>query len=211
MLGSDKDHAISTVGTIDGCRCCVLQHINAFDVGRIEVIDVAASYSINNIDRLGITVGTSTTHCYFETITRLTGNGRNVHTRSFALQSTEHLSGIHLFDIFTLDLYSGTGDEFLLLHTITDDDNILKSLVVGLQRDCKVGLISDGDFLCLIAYIRHHEGSSRLDVQREVTIKICDCAVLGISLLHNTGTNDRTFRVNDVSGYFLCLLHSLRH
>ena len=152
LFGSDKHYAIGSSGTVDGARSCILQHVNAIDVGRVEIVDVT-SHAVYNIKRCRAAVGTGTTDGDLKAVARLTGVGLDVHTRSFALQSAEHLRGVHLFDIVALDLYSGTGDEFLLLYTITDNDHILKGLVIGLHRNGKVGLVSHCDFLRFVANV----------------------------------------------------------
>ena len=168
-----------------------------------------SGHTIYNIKRCRAAVGTGTTDGNLEAVARLTRVGLNVHTRRLALQGTENLCGVHLLDIVALDLHGGTGDEFLFLHTITDDDNVLKSLIVGFQRDGEVGLISDSDLLSLVANVGDDEGSSRLDIQGEVTIEIRYSAILRVALLHDAGTDDRSIGINDVSGDFLCLLHGL--
>ncbi len=47
---SDEHHTVGCLRTIDGCRGCVLEHIDALDVGGIERRDVSA-YTVNQIER----------------------------------------------------------------------------------------------------------------------------------------------------------------
>ena len=134
LLGSYKDNTIGCGRTIDGTRCGILQDVDTLDVGRVQVIDITC-YPINNIKRSCVAVGTGTTDRNLKAITRLTGSRLNVNTRSLALQSAKHLCGIHLLNIITLYLDGSTGNELLLLHTITYDNNFIKSLVIGLHGD----------------------------------------------------------------------------
>ena len=132
LLGSNKDNTIGCGRTIDGTGCGILQNVDTLDVGRVQVVDITC-YTINNIKRSCVAVGTGTTDRNLKAITRLTGSRLNVNTRSLALQSAEHLCGIHLLNIITLHFDSRTCDEFFLLNTITYDNNLIKSLVVCLH------------------------------------------------------------------------------
>ena len=134
LLGCYQDNTIGSGRTIDGTRCGILQDVNTLDVGRVQVVDITC-YTINNIKRSCVAVGTGTTDRNLKAITRLTGSRLNVNTRSLALQSAKHLCGIHLLNIITLYLDGSTGNELLLLHTITYDNNFIKSLVIGLHGD----------------------------------------------------------------------------
>ena len=134
LLGSYKDNTIGCGRTIDGTRCGILQDVDTLDVGRVQVIDITC-YPINNIKRSCVAVGTGTTDRNLKAITRLTGSRLNVNTRSLALQGAQHLCGIHLLNIITLYLNSRTGNELFLLNTITYNNDLIKSLVIGLHGD----------------------------------------------------------------------------
>ena len=134
LLGSYQDNTIGSGRTIDGTGCGILQNVDTLDVGRVQVVDITC-YTINNIKRSCVAVGTGTTDRNLKAITRLTGSRLNVNTRSLALQSAEHLCGIHLLNIITLYLNGRTGNELLLLNTITYDNNFFESLVVCLHCD----------------------------------------------------------------------------
>ena len=137
LLGSYKDNTIGCGRTVDGTRCGILQYVDTLNVGRVQVVDITC-YTINNIKRSCVAVGTGTTDRNFKAITRLTGSRLNINTRSLALQSAEHLCGIHLLNIITLYLNGRTGNELFLLHTITYNNNLIKSLVIGLHGDSNV-------------------------------------------------------------------------
>ena len=134
LLGSYKDNTIGSSRTVNGTGCGILQNVDTLDVGRVQVVDITC-YTINNIKRSCVAVGTGTTDRNLKAITRLTGSRLNVYTRSLALQSAQHLSGIHLLNIITLHLNGRTGNELLLLNTITYDNNFFESLVVCLHCD----------------------------------------------------------------------------
>ena len=134
LLGCYQDNTIGSGRTINGTRCGILQYVDTLDVGRVQVVDITC-YTINNIKRSCVAVGTGTTDRNLKAITRLTGSRLNVNTRSLALQSAEHLCGIHLLNIITLYLNGRTGNELLLLNTITYDNNFIESLVIGFHGD----------------------------------------------------------------------------
>ena len=207
LFGSYKDYTIGCGRTVDGTRCGILQYVDTLDVGRVQSIDVTTRNSINYIKRSGRAVGTGTTDRNLKAITRLTGSRLNVYTRSLALQGAQHLSGIHLLNIITLHLDGRTGNELLLLNTITYDNNFFESLVVCLHCDVKIRLITYNDFLLLITDISNNNSSTRLHVQDEVTIQVGNCTISGITFLYYTCTDDRTFCVTYITGNLLRLLY----
>ena len=208
LLGCYQDNTIGSGRTIDGTRCGILQYVDTLDVGRVQVVDITC-YTINNIKRSCVAVGTGTTDRNLKAITRLTGSRLNVNTRSLALQSTKHLCGIHLLNIITLYLDGSTGNELLLLNTITYDNNFIESLVVCLHCDFKTRLVTYSNFLFLVTDIGNYNSSARLYVQGKVTIKICNGTITRVALFYYTCTDNRTFCIAHITGYFLCLLYSI--
>ena len=206
LLGSNKDNTIGCGRTVDGTGCSILQNVDTLDVGRVQVVDITC-YTINNIKRSSVAVGTGTTDRNLKAITRLTGSRLNVYTRSLALQGAQHLSGIHLLNIITLHLDGRTGNELLLLNTITYDNNLFESLVVCLHCDVKIRLITYNDFLLLVTDISNNNSSTRLHVQYEVTIQVGNSTISGITFLYYTCTDDRTFCVTNSTGDLLRLLY----
>ena len=206
LLGSYKDNTIGCSRTVNGTGCGILQNVDTLDVGRVQVVDITC-YTINNIKRSCVAVGTGTTDRNLKAITRLTGSRLNVYTRSLALQGAQHLSSIHLLNIITLHLDGRTGNELLLLNTITYDNNFFESLVVCLHCDVKIRLITYNDFLLLVTDISNNNSSTRLHVQDEVTIQVCNCTISGITFLYYTCTDDRTFCVTYITGNLLRLLY----
>ena len=206
LLGSYQDNTIGCSRTVDGTGCGILQNVDTLDVCRVQVVDITC-YTINNIKRSSVAVGTGTTDRNLKAITRLTGSRLNVNTRSLALQGTQHLSGIHLLNIVTLHLDGRTGNELLLLNTITYDNNFFESLVVCLHCDVKIRLITYNDFLLLVTDISNNNSSTRLHVQGEVTIQVGNCTISGITFLYYTCTDDRTFCITNCTGDLLRLLY----
>ena len=206
LLGSYKDNTIGSSRTIDGTGCGILQNVDTLDVGRVQVVDITC-YTINNIKRSCVAVGTGTTDRNLKAITRLTGSRLNVNTRSLALQSAEHLCGIHLLNIITLYLNGRTGNELLLLNTITYDNDLIESLVVCLHCDFETRLVTYSNFLLLVTDISNNNSSTRLHVQGKVTIKICNGTITRVAFFYYTCTDDRTFCVTYITGNLLRLLY----
>ena len=154
LLGSNEDYTISSGRTIDGTRSSILQNVDTFYIGRVQVVDVTC-YTVNNIKRSGVAVGTGTTNRNLETITWLTRVGLDVNTRSLALESTQCLSGVQFSNIFTLYFYSCTCNEFLFLDTVTYYYHFVKSFSVFLQSDLIVLCAAYNDFFYLITDIRN--------------------------------------------------------
>ena len=85
LLRSNKDNTVGTARTVNCTRCSIFQHVNTFNIGRIQGVNIATGYTINNVNWSCISVSTSTTNINFKPITRLTGNGLNIYTRRLAL------------------------------------------------------------------------------------------------------------------------------
>ena len=39
ILGGNQDNTVGTAGTVDGCRGCILEHVDAFDIVGWDVIN----------------------------------------------------------------------------------------------------------------------------------------------------------------------------
>ena len=165
LFGSYENHTVCSSRSVDGTRCSILQHVDTLDVGRVQVVDVTASHTIDNIKRLGITIGTSTTDGNLKTITRLTRYCLNAHTGALALESAKHLSRVQFGNIFTFHLDSSTSDQLLLLDTITDDNHFFKNGVVIFHRDVESRLVANGNLLCLETDKRHNDRCTRLHIK----------------------------------------------
>ena len=137
LLGGDEDDAISGARTVDGAGCGVLQYVDPFDVCGVERIDVAAGNTVNYVDRSCGTIGTRATDANLETVAGLTRIGLDVDAGRLALERTEHLGGVHLLDVVTLDFHGGTGDQFFLLDAIADYDHFVEFLIVLAESEVK--------------------------------------------------------------------------
>ena len=176
LLGGNEDNTISSGRTIDGTRSGILQNVDTFDVGRVQVVDVTC-YTVNNIKRSGVAVSTGTTDRNLETITWLTRVGLDVNTRSLALESTQCLSGVQFSDIFTLYFYSSTCNEFLLLDTVTYYYHFVQTFGIFLQCNLIILSTTYSDFFYFITNVRDVQSSTRLHVQCELTVQISDSTI----------------------------------
>ena len=196
LLGGDEDHTICSRRTIDSSRSSILEHVDTLDVGRVEGVDVAASHTVDDVDRIGAAVGTCTTDIDLESIARLTGIGLDGHTRSLALESAEHLCGVEFGNVLTLHLQSGTSDEFFLLHAITHDHNFIEHVGVFGEGDAESALVAHRNFLCGVTNVGNHKHSTRLHIESELTVEVGNRSVAG-AFLHDGSPDDRSHRVGD--------------
>ena len=185
-LGSNQNHTIGRLRTIDGSRCRILQHINAFDIGRIQRSDVT-TYTINDVKRIRTTHGAHTTDVYLQTGTRLTGCRNDAHTRSLSLERLKRIGSVQLGDVITLHVDIGTRHQLFLLNTITHDDDLIKRLLILIQgyvdyRTCDLHLLGDK------AQVRNFECLSILCFNGKVTIQVSNGTRL-CTLHHDTCTN----------------------
>lgn len=95
------------------------------------------------------------------------------------MQSLQRTVGVHLCDVFSLDVQVSAGEKFLLLHTVTDDNDILKTLVVFFQCYVDGVLCSHLDPLCDETYIREYQYLVVASLYGEVSVQVCDCSQAG--------------------------------
>ena len=210
LLGGHEDHTVSSSRTVDGAGCSVLQHVDTLDVGRVQVVDITTGHTVDNVKRSGVTIGTSTTDSHLKAITGLTRYGLNRHTRALALESAEHLCGVHLGDVLTLHLNSSTSDQLLLLDTITYDNHFVKNGIVVLHRDVEMILIANGNLLSLVTDETDNEGCTGFNIDREVTVEVSNHTVTGVSFFYYAGTDDGTHSIDYITCNLLrCLLDVL--
>ena len=165
-LGGNQYHTVGSLCTVDSSRCGIFQHIDAFDIGRIQRGDITA-YSINQIQRRSISHRTQTTDTYFHRFARLTRGRRNVHTRRLSLHRLQGAVGIHLRQRLAFHLHRGTGHQFLFLHAVTYYDYFFQRLAILVHHNVQGTLVRNFHFLGYETDIREHQrlsGLHRYDV-----------------------------------------------
>ena len=126
LLGGHQDHTVGSTGTVDGCRCSILQDIDALDVVGVDAVKVATCYTVDDVKRSSVTGGADTTDVDLVALTRLRGRLGNLYTRGLALHSFECVGSVQLGDVITLYLNGGTGQQLFLHGTVTDDDHVFE-------------------------------------------------------------------------------------
>ncbi len=49
LFGGNHDNPVGGAGTVDGCRCSVLQYVNGLDVVGVDVVQITPDHSVNYI------------------------------------------------------------------------------------------------------------------------------------------------------------------
>ena len=208
LLGGDENHTVSSRRTVDGSRGSVLQHVDTLDVGRVQRVDVAAGHTVDDVDRSGAAVRTCTTDVDFESVTRLTRSCLDGDTRCLALQCAEGLGGVQLGDVLTFHFQCSTGDQLLLLDTVTYDHHFLQCLVVFLKSNSQRALVSNDDFLRRVTDVADDQRCAGLHIEREITVEIGNRTIT-CTLLHHRGSDHRAHGVDNSTCHFAVLLHCL--
>ena len=130
LLSGDQNDAVSSTRTIDSCRSCVLQNIDRLNIRGVQRRKATIGHTVHNIQRCVRTSGTHTTNINLEALIEETTIRCDVHTGGLALQCAKRIDSVHLSDILTLNLNGCTGEELLLLNTITYDNDIFNHVAV---------------------------------------------------------------------------------
>ena len=93
----------------------------------------------------------------------------------------------------------GTGNQFLLLGTVTHHDNLIEELSVFLEHHRELGLVTHRDDLGHITDGGDFDARARLDVEREMTVRVGDGTVLGAAF-NDARAHDRSDGIGDGSG-----------
>ena len=127
----NQHHTITGLSTIDSSGSGILQHLHRLDQRGIEILDVVDLQTVNDQQRSIVTIGTVATHTDLGTSTRRT-TVDDLHTSDLALQGCTCVARGEILDSVATHGGHSTGQVALLLHTITDDDDIVECTVVFL-------------------------------------------------------------------------------
>ena len=172
LAGGHEHDTVGGAGAVDGGGGGILKNINGFDVGRVEVIQVAAGNTVDDDERAGVAVGAETADGDVVAGTRHTAGLDDVHTRNGAVEGSERVGGAHLLDFLAGDVDRGTREESLLLGTVTDNDGFLEHFVVLLEDDVEDALIADLEGLALVADALDGDRGSCRNTERECAVQI---------------------------------------
>ncbi|OQB67862.1 MAG: hypothetical protein BWX93_01693 [Bacteroidetes bacterium ADurb.Bin139] len=141
LLCGNHDDTVGSPGTVNGSRGSVLKHVYGFDVVGVDVVQVTANYTVNNIQRRRGPYGAKSSDSDLESRARLTVVLYDSYTGGLALQGCERADRVQFGDVITPDLNRSPGYEFLFLNTVTHNHHFFQSLCVFLKEDFDKRLI----------------------------------------------------------------------
>ena len=170
-LGRNQHNTVGRTRTIDGCRRGILQNLHAFNVVGRKELQVVYRHTVHYIQRVVATVERrGTTHADRHLGTRRTVGLNDLHTCRLALQSLPGRNKRTLLQVFRRNRRHGSGYILTLHRTIANDNNFVQQLVVFLQCDFKGSRRLH--LLRLIADVRYHQRSLRVNGQSEITVHV---------------------------------------
>ena len=90
-LCGHEHHSVCRAGTVDGSRGGVLEHLDALDVARIDIVETALDgHAVNNIQRVGVVDGAYAAHPYTRSRTGLTRRRGDSDARRQTFQRIVH-------------------------------------------------------------------------------------------------------------------------
>ena len=126
LLGGDKDYTVGGTGTVDGCGSGVFQHIDGFDVGGVQVVQVATGNAVDYVQRVRIARSAQTADVHLEAFACLTVILHNGDTGRLALHGSQCRGGGEFLNVVALHLHRGTGDKFLFLYAIAHNHYVVQ-------------------------------------------------------------------------------------
>ena len=186
-----EDDTVRRAGTVDGRRRRILQDVDGFDVGRVQVLEVTAGHTVDDDEGARGAGGADTTDRDVVTGARTTTGLDDVHTRNGAVQGAQRIRRALLLDILTRDVDRGTRKQALLLGTITDDDRFIQELGVFLEHDIDDRASIQLLFLGSETDAGEREGGVRRNGNRVVTIPVREGAHSVVTAEHDSDTDDR--------------------
>ena len=209
-LGGYHNYAVTTLRTVDGCQRSVFQHVNRGNVRRGNVVDVVNLETVHNKQRV-VFLGYrgAATYADVDIGTWLTVNRRHLHTGNLTLQGYSSRCSRHNLQLGTTDGTYRTGQVLACLAGVTYHHHLFQGGVVVLQHHLHVSRRSN--VLAYHADVGDGDCLTLLQLQREVSVEIGHCCILGIPLLYH-GCADDGFAVrvcNRTLGSGLCF-HTCR-
>ena len=191
LAGGHEDNAIRRTGTVDGRGGGILEDIDGLDIGGVQVVQVAAGHTVDDDERSGGTGGSETADGDVVTGTRNTARLNDIHARHGAVKGTQRIGGVLLLDFVTGNVDRGTGQEFLLLGTITDDDGLIQEFRVFLERDVDDGTSAYGNGLGRIPDAGEREGCVGRNGDGITSVRFRKCSDSPVTVQHDSSTDHR--------------------
>ena len=180
-LGGDEDYTVGTTCTIDCCRSCILQHIDADNLVGRNIGDGSCGEAIDDEEWfVALRNRTATTHTDRSATARTTVLRDNAHTSKFTLQGLRNVRNWVGHKFLCVYRRNRTGEVTLLNGAVTDDNHFVKLVTILLDSDAEFVLAGHGDVLLAIADVSHFERSVFGHVRdTEVTIDVGGSTVGG--------------------------------
>ena len=176
LLGRDDDHAAGCLEAVHRSGSTVLQDGDAFDVGRVDVIDIVHREAVHDI---GYTVNGTTDAERGLVQTRFTGLLHGGDTGKFTGQHLGDIGRRRFQEFVALDGRHGRRQGFLPGRTVADYDDILQEQGILLQDDVDGRMTVELPFPGGQAQAGKFDGAARRGTQGIGAVGSCQCAVGG--------------------------------
>ena len=194
FLGGDEDHAKSAASTIDSRRGRILEHADALHIVGVDSIEI----TLHAIDKHkgatagsdGVDIATNANGTRADGLAIGHGDGQTGH---LSLQTTRDIGIAAVLQHVTADRRHGADDVALLLHAITDDDQLVEVVHIVFQLHVELTAI-DLMVLFLKAEIGEAKLVSILRVNGILSFLVGDNTLSG-SLVINAHTDQRSTRL----------------
>ena len=206
LLGRHEDNTVGGASTIDGTRSGILQHLHALDIIGVHTLHtvLVGGHAVNDVEGIGVVDGADTADADHRLGAGLTRRRSDVDTGGHTLQGILGTQACLTGQVFRRNFGDGGCHNTLLLHTVTDHDNLVEQL--GVLGNDDVHVVTGKHGLLTIAHISDFQLGTGGCVDGEIAVEIRNGGVRR-ALLHNRGTNHRlAVGINDGTreGLILC-------
>ena len=133
--GHEND-SVGASGSVDCCRCRILENLHGHDVGRVEIVDVSAHWhSVDDVQRVAVIDCAYAPDAHFGAGAGLAGVLGYGDSRDHSLEQVVHAGACRLGEGVSLDGTDGGGDDALLLHAVAYDHHVVKHLHIFVKND----------------------------------------------------------------------------
>ena len=196
-FGCHQDDTIGRTRTIDGRTTGILQHRDAFNVVRVQVIQRrrTGNQTVNHNQRVIVSHGTHTTDIDVQAVViRIHVLALNDQVGRCALQGLGRIRHRTVFKHLITDLIDRTRDALPRAGTVTNHHDLIQFLGVFAQHNLYMILALRVDLLGQITDVRDIQQPTFGHLQSEITIQIRDRSLCSTGHQH-IGTNDRFTRL----------------
>ena len=153
----DQNDTVAAAGSVNRRSGGIFQHLDRFDVARVEVLDARNGHSVNDINRCRRAVGADTADVNLNIRSGLSGVRHDLYAGCLSGQRIVGTHDARRFEGRTLDRRDSSRHKAFLLNAVTHDHHFVNQLRIALQAHVDLHAVVYGHLLRLVSEEAEHQ------------------------------------------------------